>query len=333
MIARLIGVGLAVWGLYIGSLEPLFTIIILFVLVVPFERLFPRHENQPVLREELSTDIGYAFASPLLNIVGLVIGILIGILSFAWIPGLLIRPLVALLPPFVKPLVAFFLFDMIVYWAHRWAHEVPFLWRFHAIHHSTEKLDWVSGFRAHPLDGAIIAPAVVFLIAAGFSTETAVVITVLQIIVGLFLHANVRWRLRPMHKIIITPEFHHWHHTNEPDAIWSNYSTFLPLWDLIFGTYYMPETKRPQVYGVDEHIPDGMYDQLVHPFRGFSNPFWIVRHPIRAIRTGLRNIRRLIVQIWKSTSRPRGHTPFREISVDSTTELADISTESMERIL
>ena len=136
------------------------------------------------------------------------------------------------------------------------------------------------------LDGAIIAPAVVFLIAAGFSTETAVVITVLQILVGLFLHANVRWRLRPMHKIIITPEFHHWHHTNEPDAIWSNYSTFL-----------------------------------------------IVRHPIRAIRAGLRNTRRLIVQIWKSTSRPRGHTPFREISADSATELADISADSVERTL
>ena len=45
------------------------------------------------------------------------------------------------------------LFDLAIYWAHRWSHEVPALWRFHAVHHSTEHLDWISGFRNHPLDG------------------------------------------------------------------------------------------------------------------------------------------------------------------------------------
>jgi hypothetical protein len=134
---------------------------------------------------------------------------------------------------------------------------------------------------------------------------------VVQILTGLFLHANVKWRLKPLHKLVITPEFHHWHHTNEPEALWSNYSTFLPAWDLVFGTYYMPKDKRPQVYGVDEYIPDGMTEQLLHPMRGMGNPLWVVRHPFKGIAAGFRFTKMILGQMWKSATRPRGHTPFR----------------------
>jgi len=111
------------------------------------------------------------------------------------------------------------------------------------VHHSTEQLDWVSGFRNHPFDGAIVAPPFFFLIAAGFDATFTGVLAVVQLVTGLFLHANVRWRWRPLHRIVITPEFHHWHHANETDAHNSNYSVFLPLWDIVFGTYYMPATN------------------------------------------------------------------------------------------
>jgi len=311
ILASLLAVGLAAWGVWYGSLEPLYSVLILFVLVVPFEKLFPRHKEQKLLRPMVSTDVGYALAGPVLNILGIIAGVIIGGLSLAWVPGLLLRPAVDLIPAVIKPFVAFALFDFAVYWAHRWYHEVPVLWRFHAIHHSTEHLDWVSGFRNHPLDGAIIAPAFFFLVAAGFSTETAGVITVIQILTGLFLHANVKWRLKWLHKLVITPEFHHWHHTNEDEAIWSNYSTFLPFWDIVFGTYYMPKDKRPTVYGVDEYIPPSMPEQLLHPFRGMVSPWWVLRHPFRAMGAGIRGTKSLLRQMWRSATRPRGHTPFR----------------------
>ena len=99
---------------------------------------------------------------------------------------------------------------------------------------------------------------------------------------GLFLHANVRWRWRPLHRVVITPEFHHWHHANEVDAHNSNYSVFLPLWDIVFGTYYMPRNKRPLVYGISEDMPDGLIPQLREPLRGMGNPLRIVRHPFAA---------------------------------------------------
>lgn len=297
-------------GLYISDYEPFFTVIVLFCIVVPFEKLFPRHRGQKILRPRVATDVGYALAAPALNAFGLIVAIIIGVLSLAWIPGLLLRPVVAMIPPIMAPFVAFLLFDFVVYWAHRWYHEVPLLWRFHAIHHSTEHLDWASGFRAHPLDGSLIAPAIVFLLAAGFSGETTGAIAVIQIISGLFLHANVKWRLKPLHKVIITPEFHHWHHTKEPEAIWSNYSVFLPLWDIIFGTYFMPSDKRPSDYGVDEFIPEGIAAQLFHPLRGLDNPLTMVRHPWRTLKKTLKTLRKVLGQMYRSATRPRGHTPF-----------------------
>ena len=261
---------------------------LVFVLVVPFEKLFPRH-RQPIRRPHLGTDVGYALAGSLLNVVSLIVAVPVAVLSLAWVPGLLLRPVVGMLPAAVMPFLAVALFDLAIYWTHRWYHEVPFLWRFHAIHHSTERLDWISGFRSHPLDGTLIGPAVVFRLAAGFNPELTGVLAVVQIVMGIFLHANVRWRLRPFHKLVITPEFHHWHHANEPGAINSNYSVFLPGWDLLFGTYFMPSDRRPRRYGVEEYIPQGIVSQLRHPLRDLPpirRLVWAgLRHPIRSIRT------------------------------------------------
>ena len=183
------------------------------------------------------------------------------------------------------------------------------MWRFHRIHHSTVHLDWVSGFRAHPFDGLMLAPAFVLLLAAGFSPQFSGILLVIQIVTGLFLHANVRWRWKPLHKIVITPEFHHWHHANEHDAHNSNYSVFLPVWDLLFGTYFMPRTRhgqparRPQRYGVDDPIPAGIIAQLWWPLRGMRNPQRMMRHPLVATRELARMVRRGIGQMWSVTRR------------------------------
>lgn len=284
--------------------EPIGALVAVFVLVVPFEKLFPRH-RQRIRRPHLGTDVGYALASPLLTAIGVAGGVVVGVASLAWIPGLLARPLVGLIPPAVLPFVGIALFDLAIYWTHRWYHEVPFLWRFHAVHHSTEHLDWVSGFRNHPFDGTLIAPAFIFLLAAGFSAEFTGALAVIQIVLGIFLHANVRWRWRWLHKIVITPEFHHWHHADQPGAIHSNYSVFLPAWDLLFGTYFMPAGIRPTRYGVSEPMPDQMLGQLWYPMRGMGNPLRFLRHPIRAAKGLARFVRSLLGDLRRSATRPR----------------------------
>jgi sterol desaturase/sphingolipid hydroxylase (fatty acid hydroxylase superfamily) len=279
-----------------------FVLAALFVLVVPFEMLFPRHGRR-LRRPELGTDMAYALVATPLGLVGVAVSSLFGVLSLAWLPGLALRPLVAMVPDVVRIVLGVLLFDVAVYWAHRWAHEVPFLWRFHALHHSTRRLDWVSGFRNHPFDGVFLAPAFILLIAAGFSAEFTGVLAVVQLFTGLFAHANVRWRLRPLHRVVFTPEFHHWHHADEPGAINSNYSVFLPVWDILFGTYFMPSDRRPQQYGVAEPMPSGIARQLVHPFRGLRTPWQVLRHPWRSLCDTARGVRRGVGQMRRSARR------------------------------
>lgn len=241
-------------------------VVALFIILVPFEKMFRRHD-QPIRRPGLRTDLTYAIVSPVLNVAGVVVGIGLALLTFPlFLPAFLLRPLVLGQPSWLLAVEAILLLDILIYWTHRLSHEVGFFWRFHAIHHSSEKMDWISGIRAHPFDGVIIVIPAVFLIVAGFQIEVVGIAAVIQAILGLTAHANIRWRLRPLHRIVMTPEFHHWHHSSHAEAIHTNYSVFLPLWDMVWGTYYMPADRRPQVYGQSENTPPSVPGQMLAPF-------------------------------------------------------------------
>ena len=142
------------------------------MVAVPFEKLWPRH-RQRLRRPELTTDLLYAMLAPITQVVGAIAAVAIGLVSLAWVPALPLRPIVGSLPSPVRGVIAIVLFDFLVYASHRASHEVPFLWRFHSVHHSTKTLDWVSGFRAHPFDGVFAAPAFAVLLGAGFSLRIA----------------------------------------------------------------------------------------------------------------------------------------------------------------
>ena len=281
-------------------------VVALFVIIVPFEKMYPRQKGQRLRRPMLTTDISFALMGPILNIFGIVAIVLIGGLSLFWLPGLALRPLVSQIPGPLLPFVAFVMFDFLGYWAHRWAHEVPFLWRFHAVHHSPEHMDWISGFRIHPFDGVLIAPAAFFLIGAGVDAEVTGVLAVLQIVLGIFFHANVRVRWRRLDKLVANPEFHHWHHANEADSIGHNYAPALPQWDLVFGTYFMPtrqSDRRPSRYGVDEYMPRHLLGLLTYPVRGFRGNVRLLWHPVQAAKRVARGTRNILRDARRSTFR------------------------------
>lgn len=311
ILRTLLLVGLLAAGTVFGFRDGIAIGLVVFVLVVPFEKIFRRHD-QRLRRPGLSTDLAHVVARPVLAPLGLAVGVVVGVVSLAWLPGLALRPLVSALPGWAHLLAGVALFDLAGYWAHRWSHEVPFLWRFHSVHHSTTHLDWASGFRAHPADSVLVAPPFILLLAAGFTPTAAGAAAILQAVVGLFLHANVRWRLRPLQRIVATPEFHHWHHSNHAEAWWTNYSGLLPVWDQIFGTYRIPRDCRPQVYGTDTPVPDDLVGQLVWPLQGLPGPGWVLRHPVSATRRTAAATRRGLSQLWQSTTRPRHPvlTPF-----------------------
>jgi sterol desaturase/sphingolipid hydroxylase (fatty acid hydroxylase superfamily) len=297
LIAALAGVV----AVYPAALAP---VVLLFVVVVPCEKLFPRH-RQPFFRPGLATDLAWGVAQPALRLIGAAAGTLIALASLAWLPGLLLRPLVLSMPFWGRAVTGVVLFDAISYWGHRWSHQVGFLWRFHSVHHSSERLDWISGLRNHPLDGTVLGPPVAVLLAAGFGVRITGVLAIVQIVTGLFLHANVRWRWRPLQRVVATPEFHHWHHSSEADALNTNFSAFLPIWDLLFGTYFMPGGgRRPEVYGTTTPVPDGFIAQLLFPLRGLRNPALALRHPVAGARRAGAALRRGAGQIRAASRRP-----------------------------
>ena len=144
-------------------------------------------------------------------------------------------------------------------------------------------MDWVSGFRGHPFDGIIAVPAIFFMLAAGFEPRDGCPCGT-PTPPWVVLPCERASEARPLRFIVATPDFHHWHHASEEDAIWTNYGSFLPIWDLMFGTYYVPVDRMPVTYGVDEEIPGSMLGQLRYPFEGMSSPWWMVRHPMRSLR-------------------------------------------------
>jgi len=159
--------------------------------------------------------------------------------------------------------------DLMEYATHRAYHEVPWLWKFHAVHHSVKTLDWLAGSRLHLFEitatrVAVLAP--LFLL--GF--EKSVIDTYI-IIVGfqaVFIHANIHLSWGPLKYLIVTPNFHHWHHSSEEEAIDRNYAAHFAFLDYLFGTAVKTTREFPKEYGVvGDYMPEGYLKQQAFPFR------------------------------------------------------------------
>jgi sterol desaturase/sphingolipid hydroxylase (fatty acid hydroxylase superfamily) len=88
---------------------------------------------------------------------------------------------------------------------------------------------------------------------------------------AIFIHANVNWDFGPLRYVIATPVFHRWHHSREREAWDKNFAGLLPLWDILFGTFYMPRGCYPENFGICEPMPKGFFGQLWEPFA------WLMR--------------------------------------------------------
>ena len=90
----------------------------------------------------------------------------------------------------------------------------------------------------------------------------------LEALAATWAHSNCNWTLGPLRYIFVTPVFHRGHHSSPEEGGNSNFATTFSFWDLVFGTFYMPEGKLPQTFGIDDHhFPKSYFAQLVYPFR------------------------------------------------------------------
>jgi sterol desaturase/sphingolipid hydroxylase (fatty acid hydroxylase superfamily) len=254
------------------ALSPFKTFVLAAAIFIPFERLAAARRDQPVLRRGWGTDVLTAIVNGLL-LSAAVLMVLAGIESVAAgaMPG--IRTWVASRPFWLQALLAVVLGDLGIYLTHRLEHTVPSLWRFHAVHHSAEELDWLVAFRFHPLD--------LFLMRVG-SLAPLVMLNVSATAIAAFVaiygwqswlvHANVRLSYGPLRWAIASPAFHHWHHAADHEAFNRNYSTIFAAWDVVFGTIYLPHGRYPSGYGTEERMPAGYLARFVQPLRRQSSP-------------------------------------------------------------
>ena len=247
---------------------------ILSVVFIPLERLFALHP-QKIFRKAVLTDVGYYFLNSLVP--GLLLSFplaLVAAFVHRYIPAAFLS-YVADMPVWARLSAAMVVGEVGFYWGHRWSHEIPLLWRFHAVHHSAEEMDFLVSTRGHPVDLVFsrlceIAPMYVLGLTAASGVEgsgIAIAVVLIGQFWGFFIHANVKWRFGPLEWLIATPGFHHWHHTNDgPEVINKNYAPMLPWVDWIFGTLFLPRDKQPERYGIDASISPILFGQLVEPF-------------------------------------------------------------------
>ena len=248
-------------------------LLFLIVVFVPLERVCALH-RQKIFRKAWGADLLYYFLSGFapkllmtlpLTLLAAVVHRLVPVGYYHAMAGI---PLWLRLP------AAFVVGEVGAYWGHRWSHEIRFLWRFHAIHHSAEEIDFLVNTRAHPVDMffvrfcGLVPMYVLGLAQAGGNRldPGPILITVLGTVWGFFIHANIKWRFGWLEWLLASPAFHHWHHTNDgPELIDKNYAAMLPLVDKLFGTLYLPKNQWPVKYGIDAKVPSNVPEQLVRP--------------------------------------------------------------------
>jgi lathosterol oxidase len=252
---------------YLGLDYFLLSLIVWSLIFIPLEKLFGRLD-QGVFRPGWRVDLTYYFVSSLIVQVTTWLTMKPALVLFDWAVNPNVQAAVHSQPYVLQVVGIVFLSDLVQYWVHRLFHVVPWLWRFHAIHHSTEVLDWMSGSRQHLVDlvvtrSAMYVPAYVL----GFSEPAIYAYIVFVAIHATFIHANLRWEFGRLSWVFATPQFHHWHHGAEAEAIDKNFAVHFPVLDWLFGTFYLPDKRWPKVYGVhNSDVPPSYLRQWLYPF-------------------------------------------------------------------
>ncbi len=253
---------------YFGLDFFLLNLIFLGVIFIPIERIF-KQNDQPILRDEWREDLFYFFISslfiqmltflslsPSLNLVA----------ATEWASGF--RAMVASQPVWLQFIEIMFLTDVVQYWFHRAFHEVPWLWKFHAVHHSAKQMDWIAGSRMHFIEVILLrAFTTLPMYLMGYSESALYAYIFFVYLISVFVHSNLRIKFGFVTHLIATPRFHHWHHGIDREAINVNYAVHFPILDRLFGTYHLPKDEWPTGYGIAGHpVPRGWWSQLWYPF-------------------------------------------------------------------
>ena len=245
--------------------QVVFGIAIIAIVLVPAERLMTLR-SQPIFREGWLADLTHLFVNAGFTAVGLVVTLApVIVITRRYAGGFQIA--VASQPAWLQFVEALIIIETASYWGHRASHRSPVLWRFHSVHHSIEQMDCLAAGRLHPIDQIFTQACVVGpLLILGFSRRTLGAYVLVSAVSAIVIHANVRWTFGPLRYVIASPQYHHWHHANDPSARDVNFAGHAPVLDRIFGTHHLPGSEWPLQYGIVEPVPAGYLQQLAWPF-------------------------------------------------------------------
>jgi sterol desaturase/sphingolipid hydroxylase (fatty acid hydroxylase superfamily) len=245
----------------------------------PLEKLSPSR-RQPAWRPDMPTDLAYWFFTPLVTRAIARAALIVAVVLLAVAAGV---PLdkdhvkafaagsgrgLGRQPIALQVIEVLLLGDLIGYWSHRLFHG-RVLWRFHAVHHSSTRVDWLSSVRLHPVNDVVsrVLQAVP-LVLLGFAPGILAAYVPFLTFHAIFLHANVPWSFGPLRYAVSSPVFHRWHHTMRAEGLDKNLAGLFPFIDLAFGTFYMPRGQQPSAFGIEgDPVPPGLWAQLLYPFR------------------------------------------------------------------
>lgn len=240
-------------------------VLICALIFIPFEYLFAERP-QKIFRKGLAVDLVYVlFNSFIVKVATFTMAASIIGAAAILVPQSITR-VVSGQPIWLQVAEIILITDFGVYWAHRAFHQIPALWKFHAIHHGIEELDWLGAFHSHPVDAIVtkaIALTPVYLL--GFSEASIGIFWLIHLGHTSLVHSNVRIAFGPLKWLIAGPQFHRWHHANEREAYDKNFAGQLPFLDVMFGTYNATGDKVPEKYGVDDPIPPTYFGQVFYP--------------------------------------------------------------------
>ncbi|MES2644246.1 MAG: sterol desaturase family protein [Myxococcota bacterium] len=231
----------------------------------PLERMWPARGEPAGLRPAWRTDLVFYAAQGLLFTP-----------AVAWVIHTAAAPLrnaailapaqaaFVTLPVFFQVVVVLVGADLFAYWGHRAQHAWEPLWRFHAIHHTAEHVDWLAAYREHPGDTLYTQALVnVPVLLLGFDLRAWLGLVVLRGSWAILVHSDVRLPLGPLRWIFGAPEFHRAHHDRDRHV--GHYANLAPWLDVLFGTH--GPVGEPARFGVNEPYPRSWVGMMVWPFR------------------------------------------------------------------
>jgi sterol desaturase/sphingolipid hydroxylase (fatty acid hydroxylase superfamily) len=253
-------------GMTIGMDWFLLDLLLMALIYVPLERIWPQYPEQGTFRNNWTQDMVYFMSThlPIQILSFLVLLPATQATKFLGVPVLL--KLIARLPWVLQFFLAVVVADVAEYFIHLALHKVPFLWRFHAVHHSSKALDWIAGSRSHFVDDTLVRGFILVPLMLGFSQTIIIAYLVFVTLHATWTHCNFGPNAKWLEKFLVMPRYHHWHHTSQKEGIDKNFAIHFPWIDKLFGTYYYPE-QWPERYGLDgEEVAPSFLGQTIEPF-------------------------------------------------------------------